>query len=127
MAPWAPGTRSEATFLRGPMGPLGPWDPERSDFFKGPNGPMGPCPGPYFTFLYLKSCFEMVCAMVVQLIVQLDCAIPGGIVQLIVQIGRNRPQKCNKINLPGPIFQPGHQKCDEIKFSVHFPTRTPEV
>ena len=79
------------------------------------------------TFLYLKSCFEMGCAMVVQLIVQLDCAIPGGIVQLIVQIGRNRPQKCHEINFPGPVFQPGPQKCDEINFSDGFPTRTPEV
>ena len=86
----------------------------------------------------------MGCAMVVQLIVQLDCAIPGGIVQLIVQIGRNCPQKYNEINFPGPIFQPGpqkgdeinfsdgfptrgHQKCDEIIFSDGFQTRTPEV
>ena len=58
--------------------------------------------------------------MVVQLIVQLDCAIPGGIVQLIVQIGRNCPQKCNEINFPGPIFQPGPQKCDEINFCGRF-------
>ena len=90
------------------MGPLGLWDLERSD-------------------LYLKSCFEIGCAMVVQLIVQLDCAIPGGIVQSIVRIVRDRPQKCHEINFPAPIFQPGPQKCDEISFSDGFPTRTPEV